>query len=135
MAATDKWAPINDYPGDQRYDHIRGTADTSYWGQIGADGDHGWHWCIVAQNADGDTWETASGTAEDEAAAARIVEHWNAFKVGSEVQIVVGGPHENYLRIATVGSVYENGDMSIYFGDQDEDEWVYSPGELRDHQA
>jgi hypothetical protein len=52
------------------------------------------------------------------------------FKVDDRVQILVGGPHENYLRFATVGRIQENGDVVIYFGDQDEDEWVYSPNEL-----
>lgn len=49
---------------------------------------------------------------------------------GDEVEILVGGPHENRGRIATVNRVQDNGDVVIYFGDQDEDEWVYSPNEL-----
>lgn len=53
------------------------------------------------------------------------------YKVGDQVQILVGGPHENYGRVATVGHIQSDGeDVWIYFGDQDEDEWVYSPDEL-----
>jgi hypothetical protein len=52
------------------------------------------------------------------------------FKVGDQVKILVGGPHENCGRIATVGRIQENGDAVIYFDDQDEDEWIYSPNEL-----
>jgi hypothetical protein len=53
-----------------------------------------------------------------------------AYKVGDQVEILVGGPHENRGRTATVSHIQLNGDVIIYFGDQDEDEWVYSPGEL-----
>ena len=52
------------------------------------------------------------------------------FNPGDSVRIVVGGPHENYLREATVNRVQHDGDVVLYFGDQDEDEWVYSPNEL-----
>ena len=52
------------------------------------------------------------------------------YKVGDRVRILVGGPHENCGRDATVGRIQHNGDVVIYFGDQDEDEWVYSPEEL-----
>jgi hypothetical protein len=52
------------------------------------------------------------------------------YEAGDQVQILVGGPHENYGRFATVGRIQDDGDVVIYFGDQDEDEWVYSPGEL-----
>lgn len=52
------------------------------------------------------------------------------FDKDDQVQILVGGPHENYGRIATVSYFQENGDVVIYFGDQDEDEFVYSPNEL-----
>jgi hypothetical protein len=52
------------------------------------------------------------------------------YNPGDRVQIIVGGPSENYGRTATVSRSYANGDLVIYFGDQDEDEWVYSPGEL-----
>lgn len=54
------------------------------------------------------------------------------YDIDDQVQIIVGGPHENFLRIATVGRVQENGDLVLYFGDQDEDEWVYSPNEVRE---
>jgi len=54
-----------------------------------------------------------------------------AYQPGDKVQILVGGPHENYLRTATVNRVQENGDVVVYFGDRDEDEWVYSPNELK----
>ena len=53
------------------------------------------------------------------------------YEPGDQVQIVVGGPHENYLRFATVNRVQRDGGVVIYFDDQDEEEWVYSPGELR----
>jgi hypothetical protein len=56
------------------------------------------------------------------------------FAPGDRVRIMVGGPHENYLRTATVGRIQDSALggklVVIYFGDQDEDEWVYSPGEL-----
>lgn len=52
------------------------------------------------------------------------------YEPGDRVRIMVGGPHENYLRTATVSRVQSDGDVVIYFGDQDEDEWVYSPNEL-----
>jgi hypothetical protein len=57
------------------------------------------------------------------------------YRVGDRVRIVVGGPHENFGRYATVGRVQPNGDVWIYFGDQDEDEWVYSPNELKKTRA
>lgn len=50
---------------------------------------------------------------------------------GDHVEILVGGPHEHIGRTATVNNVQYNGDLVVYFGDQDEDEWVYSPGEVR----
>jgi hypothetical protein len=54
------------------------------------------------------------------------------FLVGDQVKILVGEPSENFGRIATVGDIYKhNGDVVVYFGDQDEDQWVYSPNELR----
>lgn len=49
---------------------------------------------------------------------------------GDRVKIIVGGPHENYLRSATVSGVQENGEVIVYFSDQDEDEWLYAPSEL-----
>lgn len=52
------------------------------------------------------------------------------YEVDDKVRILVGGPHENLGRTATVGRIQDNGDVVIYFGDQDEDEWVYSPNEL-----
>ncbi|AER47919.1 hypothetical protein COURTHOUSE_68 [Mycobacterium phage Courthouse] len=52
-------------------------------------------------------------------------------KPGDKVMILVGGPPENLGRIATASYVQHNGDWVIYFGDQDEDEWVYSPCELK----
>lgn len=50
---------------------------------------------------------------------------------GDHVEILVGGPHAHIGRTATVNNVQYNGDLVVYFGDQDEDEWVYSPGEVR----
>jgi hypothetical protein len=52
------------------------------------------------------------------------------FKAGDRVKILVGGPHEFFGRYATVGRIQHDGEVVIYFGDQDEDEWVYSPSEL-----
>jgi hypothetical protein len=52
------------------------------------------------------------------------------YEAGDQVEILVGGPHENLGRTATVSYLQSNGDVVIYFGDQDEDEWVYSPNEL-----
>lgn len=51
-------------------------------------------------------------------------------EVDDQVRILVGGPHENFGRIARVSRIQEDGDVVIYLGDQDETEWVYSPGEL-----
>lgn len=50
------------------------------------------------------------------------------YAVDDRVRILVGGPHEHFGRYATVGRIQPNGDVWIYFGDQDE--WVYSPSEL-----
>lgn len=53
------------------------------------------------------------------------------YKPGDQVKILTGGPHENMGRTATVSRIYNHsGDLVIYFGDQDEDEWVYAPDEL-----
>jgi hypothetical protein len=52
------------------------------------------------------------------------------YQPGDRAKIIVGGPHENYLRTATVNRVQDNGEVVVYLGDQDEDEWVYSPNEL-----
>ena len=74
----DKWEPINDHPGDQLYDNIPGTADTSYWGEIGEDGrphTGPWSWSIMAKNGD-DQWEEDNGYADTEAAAKAAVEGW-----------------------------------------------------------
>lgn len=51
-------------------------------------------------------------------------------KPGDRVKIIVGGPHENCLRTATINRIQEDGDLVVYFGDQDEDEFVYSPYEV-----
>ncbi|AEL20166.1 hypothetical protein PBI_RUFUS_64 [Mycobacterium phage Rufus] len=53
------------------------------------------------------------------------------YKTDDRVRILVGGPPENLGRIATVSYLLESGDLVLYFGDQDEDEWgVYSPNEV-----
>ena len=52
------------------------------------------------------------------------------YEPGDRVKIILDAPHENYLRTATVNSVLHDGDVVVYFGDQDEDEWVYSPFEI-----
>jgi hypothetical protein len=52
------------------------------------------------------------------------------FEVGDKVKILVGDPDENLGRIATVGRVQEDDGVVIYFGDQDEEEWVYGPNSL-----
>ena len=54
-----------------------------------------------------------------------------SYSPGDQVQIIVGGPHENLLEIATVNRVQDDGDLVVYLGDQDEDEFVYSPNEVR----
>lgn len=46
---------------------------------------------------------------------------------GARVKILVGA-HRG--RVATVNRVQDNGEIVIYFGDQDEDEWVYDPDEV-----
>lgn len=52
------------------------------------------------------------------------------YEPGDRVRILVGGPHENFLQIATVSHVQQNGDIILYLGDQDEDEFVYSSAEV-----
>jgi len=52
------------------------------------------------------------------------------FKPGDQVEILFGGPHEHLGRKATVSRIARDGDLVIYFGDQDEDEWIYGPEEL-----
>jgi hypothetical protein len=52
------------------------------------------------------------------------------FDKGDQVQILIGGPHDHIGRIATVSRIQHDGGVVIYFGDQDEDEWVYLPHEL-----
>ena len=54
----------------------------------------------------------------------------NEFSVGDRVRILTGGPSEHIGRVVTVGRVWEGGDVWVYFGDQDEDERVYSPHEV-----
>jgi hypothetical protein len=57
------------------------------------------------------------------------------FKIDDWVRILDVYPHENCGRIATVGRIQENGDVVVYFGDQDEDEWVYASSELEKRPA
>jgi hypothetical protein len=52
------------------------------------------------------------------------------YEPGDQVRILVGGPHDNLLKEATVNRVQEDGDVVVYLGDRDEDEWVYSPHEI-----
>lgn len=69
------WIPINDYPGDQRYDSLPSTVDALHWGEIGSDGAGGWTWTIVA--SDGiDQWEAENGKAATEAEVKAAVEAW-----------------------------------------------------------
>lgn len=71
--------------------------------------------------------ERNSGSVGVESAEGKAM---SGYEPGDRVQIMVGGPHENLWRIATVNRVQDDGDVVVYFGDQDEDEWVYSPHEL-----
>ncbi|KXO91036.1 Uncharacterised protein (plasmid) [Tsukamurella tyrosinosolvens] len=72
---SDTWIPINDYPGDQRYDHLPSTADALHWGEIGSDDTGAWTWTIVA--SDGiEQWEAESGVTATEGAAKAAVEAW-----------------------------------------------------------
>lgn len=54
------------------------------------------------------------------------------YKSGDQVLILVGGPHENFGRIATV-SCYRphTKTVTLYFGDRDEDEYIYGVEEVR----
>lgn len=49
------------------------------------------------------------------------------YEPGDQVRIIGGDWRENYLKTATVSSVLHGGDVAVYFGDQNRDEWVYSP--------
>lgn len=70
------WIPINDYPGDQRFDDVPGTATLSFWGEIGRTGDERWSWTIVATNDSAAQWEAAGGIADTEEDAKTAVEAW-----------------------------------------------------------
>lgn len=70
------WIPINDYPGDQQYDSIPGTADLSFWATIGTDHPTGWTWTIQATNDAGDQWDQDGGKVDTEQAAKAAVEAW-----------------------------------------------------------
>jgi hypothetical protein len=52
------------------------------------------------------------------------------YEPGDRVEILVGGPHEHFGLHATVSRIARDGDLVIYFGDQDEDEWIYGPEEV-----
>lgn len=69
------WVPINDYPGDQQYDHVPGTTEVTYWGEIGTSYGR-WSWTILACNEEGDYWEAAGGEVDTEAEAKTQVENW-----------------------------------------------------------
>lgn len=56
-----------------------------------------------------------------------------SYNSGDKVKIIVGGPHEHIDREATLSYPYTGGvegDWVLYFGDQDEDEFVYSENEF-----
>lgn len=72
------WVPINDYPGDQRFDDVPGTPTTSFWGEIGLTGAGRWSWTIVATDDNANQWDTAGGVTDSEEAAKRVVEAWRA---------------------------------------------------------
>lgn len=72
------WTPINDYPGDQRYDDILGTSQASYWAEIGPDGASKWSWTIIGTDDYGNQWEVAGGIVSNELAAKTAVEEWRA---------------------------------------------------------
>lgn len=75
MTTTETWLPINDYPGDQRYDAIPGTPDFSYWGEVGTT-EGGWTWTIVRTDDHGSTVDVDGGTVATEAEAKAKVEGW-----------------------------------------------------------
>lgn len=82
-----EWVPINDFPGDQRYDHIRGNALASFWGEIGREHPTGWSWTIIATNDAADSWEPASGRVDTEAEAKAAVEAWTPTEADSRPQV------------------------------------------------
>jgi hypothetical protein len=48
-------------------------------------------------------------------------------KAGDQVKILAD---EHVGQVATVNGVQHDGQVVVYFGDQDEDEWVYDPQDL-----
>ncbi|MBO0676825.1 hypothetical protein JRC04_05050 [Mycolicibacterium sp. S2-37] len=79
MSASEKvaqWVPINDYPGDQRYDDVPGTEDASYWGEIGTADAGRWSWTIIATDDQAEQWEAAGGFVDTEDEAKAAVEAW-----------------------------------------------------------
>lgn len=75
-----QWEPINDFPGDQRYDYVPGTKDVSFYGEIGTEHPSGWSWTIIATNDSADQWEPASGKVATEVEAKEAVENWRHSK-------------------------------------------------------
>lgn len=82
------WVPINDHPGDQRYDAVPGTDDTSYWGEIGPDHPTGWTWTIIAHDNAGNQWDADGGKAGSEAEAKMRVETWQPYQGWEQVGTV-----------------------------------------------
>lgn len=75
------WVPINDYPGDQRFDSLAGDESHSYYGEIGTDSrykDKGlfWSWTIIAVDDSGANEDVDSGFVASEEEAKRAVEGW-----------------------------------------------------------
>lgn len=73
------WEPINDHPGDQRYDHIPGSSGRSHWGEVGPEHNGRWSWTIISVD-DGANQEEFSGTVATEADAKAFVEAWRPEK-------------------------------------------------------
>lgn len=71
-----EWTPINDHPGDQRYDAVPGTPSASYWGEIGPEGHESWSWTIVGTDDSANQWEADGGVVSTESDAKAKVESW-----------------------------------------------------------
>ncbi|BBY54160.1 hypothetical protein H7J07_05990 [Mycobacterium koreense] len=70
------WVPINDYPGDQRFDAVPGTPEMSYWGEIGPASDGRWSWTIISTDDWANQAEVDGGVVDCEEDAKRAVEAW-----------------------------------------------------------
>lgn len=71
-----RWIPINDYPGDQRFDDVPGSPGASYWGEVGTTVDGRWSWTIIACDDSANQWDAATGVVDTEEQAKQQVEQW-----------------------------------------------------------